>query len=96
MVRKPLCRKQHGQDSGVGMADGIDTDAAHHRRHRAVRFRLDPGGPMLQTQMRKPGQQHATRRGARALRQRGMVSEGRMQHQQRGWLVFGEMAWRHC
>ena len=51
IVRKPLCRKQHGQDSGVGMADRVDTDPAHHRRHRSVGLRLYPCGSMLKAEV---------------------------------------------
>jgi hypothetical protein len=51
IVRKSLCRKQHGQDSGVGMADRVDADTAHHRRHRSVGLRLDPCGSVLQAKV---------------------------------------------
>ena len=66
LLRKPLCGKEHRQDRSVGMADRIDADPADHRRDRAVGFRLHPGGPVLQTQVRKPGQQYATRCGTRS------------------------------
>lgn len=42
-----LCGKQHRQYRGVGMADGIDADATHHRRDGAVGFGLHPGRSVL-------------------------------------------------
>ncbi len=78
IVRKPLCRKQHGQYGGVGMADRIDTDAAPPSMSRVPSAScFHPRGAMLETQMRKPGQ--AARIRMRRLEHSGsdgMVSDG--------------------
>jgi len=66
-VRRPSGGEQHRQDRSVGMADGVDADATHHRGDRAVGFCLHPGGAVLQPQIRQPRQQHASRRRAVAF-----------------------------
>ena len=56
---RSLRGEEHGQDRGVRMADWVHPDAADHTRHRAVGFRLHPGGAMFQAQIRQSGQQYA-------------------------------------
>ena len=59
-----LCGKQHRQNGGVGVADRVDADPADHRGDGAVGLGFDPGGAVLETEMRQTGQQHASRCGA--------------------------------
>ena len=53
--------KQHGQRGGVGIDLGINTDLADQLRHRAFDVRFDPGGAMVQSQVRQAWQEDAPR-----------------------------------
>jgi hypothetical protein len=63
-----LGRQQHRQNRGVGVADRVDADTAHHRRDGAVGLRFHPRRPVLQSQVGQPRQQYTSRCSARAFR----------------------------
>ena len=62
VVRRPdgpverLRREQHGEDRRVGVADRIDAHPADHRGDRAVRLGFDPGGAVIEAEVRYPWQ----------------------------------------